>query len=83
MGMKFRNDSDEETCGKGVPSGQWYGDLACMRVAGHDGECIPVVGPAAKADGLQHCCRIPLGSTEHREGCYDNGSHVHAKESIE
>jgi hypothetical protein len=75
--MKFRPDSDEHACGERVPGelSDKYADLggiACMRIEGHEGEHIGMVRDAAIADGVEFCCRIPLGATVHRDDCWRN-----------
>lgn len=70
--MRFRRDSPEECCGKVVPgSEEKYGDLgglACMRTAGHAGECEPTGRDAANMDGVCYACRAPLNGP-HRADC--------------
>lgn len=68
--MRFNNHSEETTCPTAIPH-EHYGDLACMRVAGHPGEHIARLDLAAKADGVCHNpgCRAPIGEA-HRADCY-------------
>ena len=63
--MKFRNDSDEQACGKPIERPRHT--VVCLRTSGHGGECIAAMRHAAEADGLAHCCRARLG--EHRPDC--------------
>lgn len=65
--MKFRKDSPEEVCPKVIMGDaanphRWeeFGGLACMRIAGHEGECESMAATAAEADGVCHGCRNPL-----------------------
>lgn len=69
--MRFNRDSGEESCPKTIhddPRYDRYGGLACMRVSGHDGECISGVRDAALADGVCWECRRLVGAF-HREAC--------------
>jgi hypothetical protein len=63
--VKFNAYSDEQSCGRRVPGemSDKYSDLgglACMRTAGHIGECIAVMRDAGIADGARWCCRVKL-----------------------
>lgn len=63
--MKFNKYSDEQSCGKRVPGEQSdkyddLGGLACMRSAGHDGECLAMLRDAGIADGVHWCCRVKI-----------------------
>lgn len=71
--MRYNSYSDEVACGKRVPGemSDRYADLggiACMRTAGHDGECEGMMGHAGQLDGVRWCCRVAL-ATEHAEWC--------------
>jgi len=70
--VRFRPDSDEETCSKVVYVGLLHNDdlnpFICLRRAGHDGECIALACDAAKADGVCSKCREPAGEP-HRNDC--------------
>ena len=66
--MKFREDSEERTCNGSIPHAR-YEALACMRVEGHEGECIALMGDAARADGVCFGCRETLGMP-HKADCY-------------
>lgn len=75
--MKFNSHSDEQSCGRRVPgemSDKYneLGGLACMRTAGHDGECIALLRLAGIADGVHWCCRGKLGE-EHAAWCSTRG----------
>lgn len=75
--MKFNPHSDEQSCGRRVPgelSDKYddLGGLACMRTAGHDGDCIAMVRDAGIADGVHWCCREALDD-EHAEWCQTRG----------
>lgn len=65
--MKFRPDTDERACGKSIV--HRAGLMACLRTAGHDGECVAVAGDAGRADGVCWACRVPEGD-EHRADCH-------------
>ncbi len=67
--MKFRKDSDERSCNGSIPSGKWYGPLACMRTAGHKGKHIAAMNLAALADGVCFGCRVPI-ETPHKPDCW-------------
>lgn len=76
--MKFTHHSDEQACGKRVPGDRSdeydaLGGLACMRTAGHAGECISPVRDAGIADGVHWCCRQPLAEA-HADWCPLNKS---------
>jgi len=71
--VKFNAHTDEQTCGRRVPGdlSDRYSDLgglACMRTAGHGGECVAVARDAASADGVRWCCRVKLGD-DHAAWC--------------
>lgn len=67
--MKFRKDSNEQSCAQPVSHGALTGLFACMRTKGHPGSCIAAACAAAIADGVCHACRLPRG-TGHRDDCY-------------
>ena len=56
--MKYNAHSDEQSCGRRVPgelSDKYddLGGLACMRIAGYDGECVAITrdaGPGELSD---------------------------------
>lgn len=58
--MKFRKDRPEEACDKDAPDYVGGEKWACMRIAGHAGECIARADLAAFADGVCPRCRNPL-----------------------
>lgn len=55
---KFNNITSDTICSKVIPNSDKdsrysdYGGLACMRVEGHQGDCISTMWKAAKADGV-------------------------------
>lgn len=71
--MRFSKYSDEESCGKSIET-EWtlarpdIGPFACLRTAGHEGECIAGASDAGRADGLRFCCRVQLGQP-HTDWC--------------
>lgn len=66
--MRFRNDSDEETCSKPCRHNHMLGPFACMRTSGHDGECVAAARHAGDADGVCFECRAELAGP-HRDDC--------------
>lgn len=77
--VKFRKDTDEETCGEVIPGSDKdpkyadHGGLACMRTADHDGEHISLLCDAAAADGVCHGCRLPMPG-RHRVDCHSHNA---------
>jgi len=71
--VKFRKDRPEESCPKAVPAHLEPFQVeapvwACMRIAGHEGDCVPRAGLAALLDGVCHYCRNPLNQP-HEPDC--------------
>lgn len=77
--MKFRKDRPEEACSK-VVKDVWSeryskeGGLICLRIAGHQGECVSLMCDAAIADDVCHECRNPL-TGPHEKGCQSGCPH--------
>lgn len=69
--MRYRRDTEERACGKVIDLERWaeYGGLACLRTAGHPGDCIAMAGDAGRADGVCWECRVPEGAS-HRTDCH-------------
>lgn len=72
--MKFSKHSDEQMCGKQMIGEKFAkydkcGGVACMRTAGHLGECIAIAGDAGRADGVHWCCRSDINA-EHQSWCF-------------
>jgi hypothetical protein len=63
--LKFRRDSDEETCGNAVREKGII--VICMRRLGHRGRCIAMACEAFEADDVCSC-REPIGGP-HRLDC--------------
>lgn len=65
--MKFNNNSDEQVCTMSIPHPK-YGELICLRIAGHPGECVALMSDASLADGVCFYCRQPQASF-HKPNC--------------
>ncbi len=58
-GIRFNRHSDEQSCSGSLVENDH--EVACLRTAGHDPPCEPVMRLAAKLDGVCAWCRVPIG----------------------
>lgn len=68
MSIKFRRDRPEETCGNLVPRDADPVEVVCLRIKGHQGDCVAMARSAGEADGVCWDCRNPLGH-KHETWC--------------
>lgn len=84
-GVRFRNDTNERSCGKRT---SYFGKrlnvaAACMRTAKHEGKCIGMSYDATKADGVCYGCRQKVGEPHGHDGWSKDGGCDASKRMVE